>query len=381
MGYRMLLSVGILGSGLWTLCGQEARFFRVVGPVPVTITAFSADGNISWTNEPTNATFTVQTSTSLLSESNWVDYVEVPATNETTAQRIIDLNPPRNMALIPAGTFTMGDCMADGEWIELPLHRVYVSAFYADKYEVTQALWDDVYHWAVTNGYTFDNAGESVASNHPVQNLNWYDCAKWCNARSEKEGKIPAYYSDAGHTAVYRTDKVGLTETQVNWNAGYRLPTEAEWEKAARGGVHGHRFPWIDTDAIEHTRANYYASGLPTPQYGYAYDVEPEEGPPAMFLHLGLPYIYTSPAGYFPPNGYGLYDVAGNGMEWCWDFSCYEFTSAAQTNPHGSGPCPARSLRGGYYNMGAINSRVASRGGSDPSGAWWGFRSILPAGP
>ena len=73
---------------------QEARFFRISGPVANTITAFTADGYIIWSNAPTNATFTVQTATSLLGESNWVDYVQMPVTNGDNTNRLIDFNPP-----------------------------------------------------------------------------------------------------------------------------------------------------------------------------------------------------------------------------------------------------------------------------------------------
>ena len=66
--------------------------------------------------------------------------------------------------------------------------NVYIDTFFIDKYEMSKAKWDDIYSWAVTNGYNFDNAGSGPASNHPVQTINWYDCVKWCNAQSEKEG-------------------------------------------------------------------------------------------------------------------------------------------------------------------------------------------------
>jgi len=92
---------------------------------------------------------------------------------------------------------------------------------------------------------------------------------KWCNAWREKEGRTPAYYTDAGLSVRYRSDEV---TPYVNWSSGYRLPTEAEWEKAARGGASGRRFPWSDANTINQNRANYYSywsGGVPY----YPYDV------------------------------------------------------------------------------------------------------------
>ena len=106
---------------------------------------------------------------------------------------------PPGMVLIPAGSFVMGDTFGDGidafgDGInrELPLHTNYVSAFYMDKNLVSSELWWQVYSWSITNGYSFDNAGSGKAANHPVQRIDWYDAVKWCNARSEKEGRAPA---------------------------------------------------------------------------------------------------------------------------------------------------------------------------------------------
>ena len=159
----------------------------------------------------------------------WVD-TSGPATGRRfyRAMTLVTNQPPTNMALIPAGSFTMGNCMdpSEGNSDELPLHTVYVSAFYMDEYLVTKSLWDTVYQWAIAHGYTFDHAGSGKASTHPVQTIDWYDCVKWCNARSEKEGKTPAYYTDAGLSVRYRT---GQVVPYVNWGSGYRLPTEAEW--------------------------------------------------------------------------------------------------------------------------------------------------------
>jgi len=152
---------------------------------------------------------------------------------------------PAGVVLIPAGSFQMGDTL-DGLGDARPVHSVYVSAFYMEKGLVTGARWNAVYQWAlVYAAYVFDNPGASKATDHPVQTVNWFDVVKWCNARSQFEGLTPAYYTDAGLTVIYKT---GQPTVYVKWNAnGYRLPTEAEWEKAARGGLNGRRFPWGDT--------------------------------------------------------------------------------------------------------------------------------------
>jgi formylglycine-generating enzyme required for sulfatase activity len=342
----------------------------------------TADGTITWTNTPTNATFTVQTATTLHGPSNWVDYVRVPASNAVTVQRIFDRNPPSGMVLIPAGSFTMGNCMdpSEGNTDELPLHTVYVSAFYMDKYDVTKALWDSVYQWAIVHGYTFDNPGSGKASTHPVQTIDWYDCVKWCNARSEKEGRVPAYYTSAAQTTGYRSSQANVDNSSVNWNAGYRLPTEAEWEKAARGGASGQRFPWGNT--ISWSQANYYA--LPLSAVGYAYDVNPTSGYDPAF-NDGV-YPYTSPVGYFAANGYGLYDMAGNVWQWCWDWNG-SYSSGSQTDPRGPASTGDRVVRGGGWDLhyvGAFFCRSAGRASYGPaccSGSDnMGFRSVLPPG-
>jgi formylglycine-generating enzyme required for sulfatase activity len=162
-------------------------------------------------------------------------------TNTTSA-------PPSGMVLIPAGSFTMGDVADNNEDGDAAPTVTYVSAFYMDQYDVTYALWQTVYNWATNHGYSFDDAGAGKAANHPVQTVDWYDCLKWCNARSEMQGRTPAYYTTAAQTSVYRAGDLGVAYGCVNWSAGYRLPTEAEWEKGARGGLSGQRFPWGGDD-------------------------------------------------------------------------------------------------------------------------------------
>ncbi|HLH56385.1 MAG TPA: formylglycine-generating enzyme family protein [Verrucomicrobiae bacterium] len=274
---------------------------------------------------------------------------------------------PSTMVLIPAGSFQMGDTFNEGAQWELPVHTVTISAFYLEKYEVSKGLWDRVKGWSSSHGYAFDNVGSGKGTNHPVQTINWYDMVKWCNARSEMEGRQPAYYTDAGLTQVY---KRGQVAPYVNWKAGYRLPTEAEWERAARGGASGHRFPWTNGDTISHSQANYYSDS------SYAYDVSPTRGYNPAFNDGVMP--YTSPVGSFAPNPYGIYDMAGNVWEWCWDWSG-NYSSLPETDPRGPDTGSARVGRGGNWNYYAEHCRDSYRYGNPPTDAATniGFRCAL----
>jgi len=380
----LLLAFALLPSSR----AEEARFFRLFGPVASTITVLRSDGYVTWTNVPTNAIFTVQTAASLFGPTHWVDYVQVPVTTAVTTHQLVAPYPPAGMAFIPAGSFTMGDTFNEGLSVERPTHTVYVSAFYMDRTEVTKAMWDEVYQWATNRPvelrYSFDNLGSwsegvnrSKGQNHPVHVVNWYDCVKWCNARSEKEGRVPAYYTNGEQTAVYRSGQLDLLNDWVKWDTGYRLPTEAEWEKAARGGASGQRFPWGNT--IDHSRANYRARAQVP-----AYDVNPTDGFHPMF---GGVQPYTSPAGYFAPNGYGLYDMVGNVWEWCWDrWSNSYYSSSPSSDPRGpvTGPTsgPSRVFRGGLWGSIAFDCRLGHRttNVSTIAADELGFRAVLPPG-
>lgn len=228
-----------------------------------------------------------------------------------------DGSGPVGMAFIPAGSFLMGDA---------PVRSVVVSSFYMDRFEVTKELWDQVYQWAAGNGYGFGQQAGGVAANHPVQTVSWYDVVKWCNARSQKENRTPAYYTDAAQTLIYKSGDVNLTAAMVKWTGnGYRLPTEAEWEKAARGGQAGNEYPW--GNSITASQANYGGNKGTTTPVGYYNGSQ-------------------VPAGVDMANGYGLYDMAGNVWEWCWDWYATYDTSAL-TDPRGPATGSSRVLRGG----------------------------------
>ena len=274
---------------------------------------------------------------------------------------------PPGMALIPAGSFTMGDTL-DGESDAKPTN-VYVSAFYMEVNLVSYSQWKSVYYWATNHGYGFVNAGGGKAANHPVQTVDWYDCVKWCNARSQQAGKTPVYYTDAGMTLVYTNGEV---TPYVNWNAkGYRLPTEAEWEKAARGGLSGQRFPW--GNVIDESLANYYGDTA-----DFSYDLGPNGY--NSIGSIGGVSPATSPVGSFAANGYGLYDMAGNVFEWCWDW--YGTPYAGGTDPRGPASGSNRVLRGGRWGSFADACRSANRFGFNPAinSLDFGLRSLLPSG-
>jgi formylglycine-generating enzyme required for sulfatase activity len=359
-------------AGIHQAAAQGTRFFRISGPAPTTITAFRPDGTLVWSNAQPGTNYTIQTVTSLPGGTSWVDYVQIPVTNSVNTNQIIAFNPPVGMALIPAGVFTIGDTL-DGERDAAPTN-VTVSAFYMDVNLVSYSQWQSVYNWATNHGYGFVNAGSGKAANHPVQTVNWWDVVKWCNARSQQAGLVPAYYADAGLTQVY-TNGDYPTTVYANWTAnGYRLPTEAEWEKAARGGLSGQRFPWGNT--ISESQANYYGNT------GYSYDLGPN-GYNAAFATGGYP--YTSPVGYFAPNGYGLYDMAGNVWEWCWDrYDAYPNSVGSPyeggTDPRG----PTSNLfiehvtRGDWWSDSANHARCAYRNSLNPDLANYsiGFRCV-----
>jgi len=311
-------------------------------------------------------------STTNLASTNWVNATDaVPVTAFTVSNTApgryfrLGVNATLGMALIPASAFILGDQADTNHNGDAAPTAVLVSAFYMDTNPVSYFQWQGVYNWATSHGYGFDNPGAGKAANHPVQTVDWYDTVKWSNARSQQLGLRPVYYTDAGLTQVYTN---GDVTPYPDWTAsGYRLPTEAEWEKAARGGLNGLRFPWGST--ISETQANYFGATA-----SHSYDLGPN-GYNATGSFGGTSPA-TSPVGSFAANAYGLCDMAGNVDAWCWDW--YGTPYAGGADPRGPASGTNRVMRGGDWQSGADVARCANRSNALPTTATnrTGFRCV-----
>ncbi|HXK49598.1 MAG TPA: SUMF1/EgtB/PvdO family nonheme iron enzyme [Clostridiales bacterium] len=283
------------------------------------------------------------------------------------------MTPPEGFVFVQGGTFTMGDHFTEGYSYELPLHSVTVSDFYMGATEVTQAEWS-----AYMPAENWSSYG--MGDTYPAYYVSWYEIIKYCNLRSMNEGLTPCY------TISSSTDPVDWgtvpTSTNTTWDAavcnwsanGYRLPTEAEWEYAARGGLSGQRFPngaTISHSTNGDTQANYKAD-----PNSCSYDVSPTTG-----YHPDYN-VTASPVGSFPANGYGLYDMSGNLFEWCWDWhgSTY-YSSSPSDNPTGPTTGSYRVVRGGGWNYYANYCRVANRGSLYPYYSYFSFGFRLSRTP
>jgi formylglycine-generating enzyme required for sulfatase activity len=377
---KVIVALALLVS-VHQAAAQETRFFRISGPAATTIIAFRADGSLVWSDALAGTNYTVQTLTALPGGTNWVDYVQLPVASSVNTNLVFSFNPPAGMTLIPAGVFTMGNSIGDSDITDANPTNIYVSGFYMDVNLVSSNQWQAVYTYATNHGYGFYFPPLTLAraANYPVETVDWFNAVKWSNARSVQAGLRPAYYTDAGFTQVFTNGGTGTTVYLNLTNNGYRLPTEAEWEKAARGGLSGQRYPW--GNSITENQANYFA------EIGFGgYDLGPYAGFNTNF-DGGIPWTVqrtftgdnSSPVGFFAPNGYGLYDMAGNVFEWCWDWYATPYGQPTTNNPTGpAGPLTARVLRGGNWLNNASNARCAKRFDSAPNNLYVGvgFRCV-----
>ena len=290
---------------------------------------------------------------------------------------------PEEMIFITGGDCNMGDHYGVGRADEKPLHAVYVDSFYMGKYEITNQQYCDFLNAAAvkvfmgdvyassdsTNMYPYfstysDTAYSQIAysegtfsvrtrdsnsmAEHPVVWVSWYGTVAYCNWRSNEEG-----YEQCYNLATWQCDFS---------KQGYRLPTEAEWEYAARGGCHTpyYKYPWCD-NTISCTKANFYNFATCNP--------------------LGLSsYPHTAPVGYYSANYFGLYDMTGNVSEWCndWYGSDY-YSSSPYDNPTGPGSGDRRIKRSGAWTTSSTYCRTATRSWGYPGGRGYvdGFRIVL----
>ena len=223
-----------------------------------------------------------------------------------------------NMIYVEGVTFDMGDHFNEGNVNELPVHDVTLSSFYISKYEVTQGEYEELMGSNPAHDY-------GVGDDYPVYYVSWYDAVTYCNELSIDVGLTPCY---------------DLSDWSCDFSAnGFRLPTEAEWEYAARGGVN-----WTD---------NYKYSGTTDDLGDYAW--------------YGNPSGQTHEVGTKEPNQLDIYDMSGNVWEWCndWYLDSY-YSSSPITNPTGPDSGSYRVLRGSGWVQDADFCRVASRNDDPP---------------
>jgi formylglycine-generating enzyme required for sulfatase activity len=240
------------------------------------------------------------------------------------------------MVFVEGGIYNMGDVLGIGQREELPVHQVTLSSFYIGRYEITQNEWLQIMD---SNPST---AAIGIGDNYPVHNVTWYNVLVYCNKRSISEGLTPCYtISGSTDPANWGAVPTAVNSTWnaviCNWNAdGYRLPTEAEWEYAARGGnnyTDNYKYSGCDIEIDLHDFAWYENNN----NCSSSYEV-----------------------GTLLPNQLGLYDMNGNVYEWCWDWYLY-YSSSSVINPTGPASGSYRVQRGGsFYNSSDV-CRVSNR--------------------
>lgn len=256
--------------------------------------------------------------------------------------------PPSNLVLVEGGKFIMGS--NDNEPDARPPHEVSLKSFYIAKTEITQKEWREVMKI---------NPSSFKGEDRPVDSVTWYDAIEYCNLLSSKENLTPCYTINKkvkDPNNKNDQDKFNWT-VRVNWEAdGYRLPTEAEWEYAARGGKLSKGYYYSganDPESIAWFLMNAGSMGSKHPDYG------------------------THKVGTKAPNELGLFDMNGNVWEWCWDWYGEDFyAKSPSTDPNGLLSGSSRVLRGGGWDFNEVD--CFTRNSLSPSSKYdnIGFRVV-----
>ncbi len=238
-------------------------------------------------------------------------------------------NGSTNLIFVKGGTFQMGS--NNGNDNEKPVHSVTISDFYIGKYEVTQKEWKEIMG---------NNPSKWKDDDLPVERVSWYDAVEFCNKKSDKEG-LTRCYTGSGKN------------TKCNFSAnGYRLPTEAEWEYAARGGV-----------KTQNTASHKYSGSNNIDEVAW---------------YSSNSNSKTHSVGTKQANELGIYDMSGNVWELCNDWYDKKYYSKSpRNNPQGASSGKYRVLRGGCWLNGDHDCRNANRHVEGPGSrhyAGGGFR-------